>query len=360
MSSDTTEYDLAVLGGGPAGLVSALLMRRHGYSVVLLNKPSNGAEKVGESMPAATNRLLQKLALPALTHDTHDPISGAMCYWAGFLEQQDGLAYIQGCDWRLNRTLFEKMLFEQAQAEGVDFINEKLTHVCREEHHWVLETDATQSITSEFIIDASGRSAILPRLLSVGKDKGPPLIAVWASVGIDTSTYETLTQQTLIESQANGWWYAARLPQQRIMAIFHTDAEYAADLRKQPHLWQQQMANTALLSKQLPIDSFTNIVPKAANARDTNLKSVYGDGWAACGDAALSFDPLSSQGIYNALASAAMLYKALINEDRESSLREYQLRLNQVAATYQQKRQQYYRQAYNEYQTEFWKHQLRE
>ncbi|SBS35632.1 Putative FAD-dependent oxidoreductase LodB [Marinomonas spartinae] len=353
-------FDVAVLGGGPAGLVSALLMRRNGYKVAVLSRPSNTGEKVGESMPAATNLLLKKLGLPLLDTHTHDLITGTQCYWAGHLTQQDGLTFLHGCDWRLNRNAFEKMLAEQARESGVQFVEQTLLHLYKEKTNWLLITDKEQSFQADFIIDASGRSTMMSRLLSIKKEKGAPLVALWSSAVLDDATYKTLSQQTFIESQADGWWYAARLPQKRLIAIFHTSAEYAATLHKHPHLWQTKLANTQLISKHIPIDPVIHAERHINNARDTRLKAYYGTGWAACGDAALSFDPLSSQGIYNALASAAMLYKALLSNNRDSALIAYQQQLNQVANIYQQKRQQYYQQAYHEFQTEFWKKQLKE
>ena len=41
--------------------------------------------------------------------------------------------------------------------------------------------------------------------------------------------------------------------------------------------------------------------PRAAGAQTARLDRVGGAGWAAVGDAAISFDPLSSQGILTAL-----------------------------------------------------------
>ncbi|MFM9735644.1 NAD(P)/FAD-dependent oxidoreductase, partial [Streptomyces niveiscabiei] len=51
------------------------------------------------------------------------------------------------------------------------------------------------------------------------------------------------------------------------------------------------------------------------SANSTRLKIFSGQQWAALGDAAISFDPLSSQGIFNAMASAMQLAK-LINESQ--------------------------------------------
>ncbi|MGW2088752.1 LodA/GoxA family CTQ-dependent oxidase [Streptomyces sp. NPDC001880] len=42
-------------------------------------------------------------------------------------------------------------------------------------------------------------------------------------------------------------------------------------------------------------------VPRRAPAHSTHLDRVHGDGWIAAGDAAVAFDPLSSQGILTAL-----------------------------------------------------------
>jgi len=48
-------------------------------------------------------------------------------------------------------------------------------------------------------------------------------------------------------------------------------------------------------------------------ANSSCLQQVTGQQWAALGDAAISFDPLSSQGMFNAMASALQL-KALIKK----------------------------------------------
>ena len=43
-----------------------------------------------------------------------------------------------------------------------------------------------------------------------------------------------------------------------------------------------------------------------------------GEGWIAVGDAASAFDPIASQGLFNALSSALVVCGALISPDRSS------------------------------------------
>ena len=62
--------------------------------------------------------------------------------------------------------------------------------------------------------------------------------------------------------------------------------------------------------KNSTIDGITYNGSVAANS--TRLEQVAGQQWVALGDAAISFDPLSSQGMFNAMASALQLQKLLV------------------------------------------------
>jgi flavin-dependent dehydrogenase len=54
-------------------------------------------------------------------------------------------------------------------------------------------------------------------------------------------------------------------------------------------------------------------------ANSTRLEQVAGQQWAALGDAAISLDPLSSQGMFNAMASAMQLKELLVASDSLST-----------------------------------------
>ena len=87
------------------------------------------------------------------------------------------------------------------------------------------------------------------------------------------------------------------------MAVYMTDADL---LRRQcgawPAFWQarlQQTIHTQSRLRAFDLQAALRVV--AANS--SRLNYVSGRGWLAVGDAAMAFDPLSSQGLVQALAS---------------------------------------------------------
>jgi flavin-dependent dehydrogenase len=87
------------------------------------------------------------------------------------------------------------------------------------------------------------------------------------------------------------------------------------------------------------------------------LDSVTGRGWIACGDAAMAFDPLSSQGIFNALYTgmkAGGAVSSAIGGDN-SLLAAYGSRLSQIRAAYLQHRSQIYSSERRWPDAPFWK-----
>src|SRR5262249_47525026 len=71
----------------------------------------------------------------------------------------------------------------------------------------------------------------------------------------------------------------------------------------------------------------------AANASPVRLKSAAGEGWIAIGDAAAAFDPVASQGLANAFATAFAAGEILSSRDGLSDVsgRHY---AHRVAATF--------------------------
>ncbi len=108
---------------------------------------------------------------------------------------------------------------------------------------------------------------------------------------------------TTVEAVEAGWWYTCPIPGTRRIAAFLTDADLlSAELRTSAGFDRAAQRTThvaPLLGRAAPA------APLVVAAGAAHLDPSCGDGWLATGDAAASFDPLSSQGILTAVLMGA-------------------------------------------------------
>jgi hypothetical protein len=108
--------------------------------------------------------------------------------------------------------------------------------------------------------------------------------------------------RTLIESSAHGWWYTARLPDESRIIVYHTDAAQVRQILSHEVGWRECVNETVHIKE---IAKYATLIGnlKCVEACGARLDVLAGDHWLAVGDSAMSFDPLSSQGMFNALYS---------------------------------------------------------
>ena len=161
---------------------------------------------------------------------------------------------------------------------------------------------------------------------------------------------------TLVEACADGWWYSAWLPDARLMAVYMTDADLLPRARATwPAFWQAQLRQTIHTRERLRGGAAPAALRVAA-ANSARLDCVSGSNWLAVGDAALSFDPLSSQGLLQALASGLRageaIHRCLAGE--AAALNEYANQTEKLADNYARLRAAYYGRERRWPQSVFW------
>lgn len=342
---------MLVIGAGTAGAVIARQLHRAGLATLLVGRPGAGL-RPGESLPGAARPLLRDLGLlSVLDHSAPLPNLGNLVSWdSDTLQPTDFIQDPHGLGWHLDRPRFDACLLEAARSDGVLHIEAQVNRVQRLPEGWRVGTQAGD-FNAGFVVDASGRHGVLRRRLGLARISDTPLVAVYASA---RDAHED--HRTLLEATPEGWWYSACLPGGRRIAVLHTDAGNASRLIHTPSLWHQALAGTRYLQHWCRASE--NWSPlSATGAGGGALCTAQGHDWLAVGDAALAFDPLSSQGIFNALYTALRGAQAVVAHHRGDQLgaQAYSGQLHQVREHYL-RRVQYYYQAQTRWpQAHFWR-----
>jgi flavin-dependent dehydrogenase len=295
--------DVAVIGGGPAGSAAALALAQLGAAVLLV-EPGSHRPPVGETLPPGAKPLLDRLGLrDRMAGAGFLPSIGNWSAWGGAEPWgRDFLYHRNGHGWHLDRRRFDALLRHAAEAAGAVPRRASLAHAApRAGGGFHLSLTDGDAIEVPFVLDATGRRSAFARALGIRRRPIDRMVAVAGYVA-RRADGPAEPAATLVEATESGWWYSAPLPQDRLVAVFMTDADLARDGVTGLHGWLDRLAAApGTGARALRYGAGLAGPPMVVPAASGRLDRIAGPDWLAIGDAAASFDPLSSQGISSAL-----------------------------------------------------------
>lgn len=308
--------DVIIAGGGPAGASSALTLLRHTrLRVVLVEGSRYETRRIGETVSPSLQPLLHYLGVwDAFRREGHRLAHGTAAAWGSeLLEWHSFLVGAQGVGWHLDRGRFDAMLARAVvEAGGIVLMGSRVIDLQRDDSAWrVLARHADGrrfEVSADFLIDGTGsRAAVASRLGARARaDDRFVAAAVFARRGVASGT----ARYTVIESVPDGWWYAAPVPSGGIVATFLTIPSVVREKRLlEPDSWYAGLSATRHVRRLLG-SSRMQFPVRIYPVHSSILEPICGAGWLASGDAAASFDPLSSMGVGHALTSGAHAARA--------------------------------------------------
>jgi flavin-dependent dehydrogenase len=324
------QYDVAIIGGGPAGSTAGTLLRKYDPSirVVILEKERFPREKIGESQLPAIGPVLHEMGAWDKIEAANFPIKVGVTYrWGhspklwdfefipyhrmqlgdrpGKFEGQRRLTAFQ-----VERARYDDILLRHAAEQGCEVREETQVREVQHEGDRItgLRLDDGSVVTARHYLDCSGHIGIVRRALGIGATVPTALmnIAIWdywenTEWAVEIGVGGTRSQ---IMSLPGGWIWFIPLGPTRTSVGFVCPQEYY----KKRGISPEQLYDEAL-KREPRISALCAKGSREGRIRTTKDWSfvadrIAGDNWFLVGEAAGFADPILSGGMTLAHTSA--------------------------------------------------------
>jgi flavin-dependent dehydrogenase len=322
-----THYDVIVMGGGPAGAVTAALVSRAGYRTVLLERNPEPAFKVGESLMPATYWTFERLGVLDEMRKSAFPVKGSVQFYSAdgraatpfYFDEHDPHESSQ--TWQVLRSEFDDMLLKRATKDGTE-VRRGVTvkEVLFEDDQAVgvrviSSAGEPEVLASRVVVDATGQRALLARQLNILENEPclqhASFYTHFSGARKDSGKDAGATLILHTESRRSWFWFIP-LPGDRVSIGVVGSVDYLIrDRQDTPQaVFDAELAQCpALLAR---LENAEQLLPvQVTKDYSYKLDRRAGNGWVAAGDAGGFIDPIYSTGVFVALKSGEMVADAI-------------------------------------------------
>ncbi|MBL1209289.1 NAD(P)/FAD-dependent oxidoreductase [Geminocystis sp. GBBB08] len=348
MNINNPQFEVGIIGGGPAGSTLASYLSQANISCVVFEREIFPRPHVGESLVPATNRVFKELNFLETMEQAGFPHKYGAA-WTAYnnkiyshnfegmppdyavdirFDEQKTSESISNYTYHVDRGKFDQMLLEHAEKLGATvYQGVRVTNIQFSENEnpkiFTSQDDKTRETSVRLVVDASGRRTILGSQLNL-KIKDPVFnqfaIHTWFE-GFDRGETEQ-KDYTFIHFLpiSNSWIW--QIPISETVTSFGvvTQKEHFSKKKqeREEFFWDCVKTQPKIYDKLKQAKQLRAF--KEESDYSYGMKQFCGDGWILVGDAARFVDPIFSSGVSVALNSARFASHDIIRAFQEGNL----------------------------------------
>ncbi len=294
---------IAVLGCGPAAVISAIGLARLGHQVEVIGKLRRGHVCEGISFRVA--QALHHFGLTNSVQLLNQPVPRSVTW--------NGQTNAANQEYLINRQRFDQALLKDLQDSNIALHPKWIKSLRKQNNQWEVSTNSGDTRFYDYVVEARGRSAPLKpqsqtrSLLSPARIRGPETLAIGQHWQSDDPQF--LQPFTHACSFKTGWlWLACEgdgaLYTQLILSVSGEgklpNKQKLATLLDE--MLDQLDITRTLRDKGRPVGQI-----QARSSTSILAERIYDNRLIRVGDAAMAIDPLSGNGIFQSISSALIL-----------------------------------------------------
>jgi len=332
--------DCLVIGGGPAGSVSASIVASAGHDVVQIERDVHPRPHVGESLMPATNDVLERLGIQKRVEQLRFPrkvgvqfvnASGKASMPFYFREHDDRP---DSETWHVDRAKLDHCLFDLAAEHGTRTMQSvRFLRLDRDEpgNHEVVVDDngKIRRINAKVLIDASGQQSVLAKHFRIkNTEPNRKNVGIWTYYRAEKEVFADKTITIIAKTkEANGWYWLIPVDSKTLSVGLVGDVKTiqssASTNEKRFLLYvsKNEFVDNYIQSRELT--QFGEFI--AAKDFSYSASQPSGDGWVLTGDALGFIDPVYSTGVLLALKTGELAGDAVVAGLEKGDLSKQQL-----------------------------------
>jgi flavin-dependent dehydrogenase len=339
----SSESDVLVIGGGPAGSTMASFLAKKGHSVTVLERAKFPRAHVGESMLPFCYRIFEELGVldqmkerfvrkPGVRFIDVDGTTNTAWCFNRHIEDETNLSF------QVIRAEMDDVLLRHSESLGVNVLEEtRVVDVeLGEERSTVIAESADgtrQTFSTRFVVDASGRETFLSNRMRT-KTAHPELHRTalsnpfWKGAKFKDTLEQGLIQIVYLGGEKQGWIWAIPLGNDRLSVGVVMNTRYYLDQRNKLRAEGVEDWRTALYRQEIATAPFTRDILADADfegevAVDGDYSYTCHEKWGSnfclVGDSSAFIDPIFSTGVFMAMKSSRIASDAVDVRLREGA-----------------------------------------